>query len=151
FGHINPYKRVEAVLRAVKDLRASRPDVRYLLVGSISPSYDVRAAIGRAGLEDSVTVTGYVDRTAFEDYVAAADICLNLRHPTAGETSASALRLGRNAATARRAAVGADGRRTTDDERRTSSSVLNPQSSAFSRRCGAGRAGRHRGRSPAAR
>jgi glycosyltransferase involved in cell wall biosynthesis len=93
FGHINPYKRVEAALRAVKALRASRPDLRYLLVGSISPSYDVRAAIARAGLEDSVTVTGYVDRAAFEDYVAAADICLNLRHPTAGETSASLLRL----------------------------------------------------------
>ncbi|HEX5691550.1 MAG TPA: glycosyltransferase, partial [Roseiflexaceae bacterium] len=69
------------------------PDLRYLLVGSISPSYDVRAAIARAGLEDSVTVTGYVDRAAFEDYVAAADICVNLRHPTAGETSASLLRL----------------------------------------------------------
>jgi glycosyltransferase involved in cell wall biosynthesis len=93
FGHINPYKRVEAALRAVKSLRAGRPDVRYLLVGSISPSYDVRAAIGRAGLEDSVTVTGYVERRVFEDYVAAADICLNLRHPTAGETSASLLRL----------------------------------------------------------
>ncbi|MEO7913462.1 MAG: glycosyltransferase, partial [Roseiflexaceae bacterium] len=93
FGHINPYKRVEAALRAVKALRASRPDVRYLLVGSISPNYDLRAAIARAGLEDSVTVTGYVDRAAFEDYVAAADICLNLRHPTAGETSASLLRL----------------------------------------------------------
>jgi glycosyltransferase involved in cell wall biosynthesis len=93
FGHINPYKRVEAVLRAVKALRADRPDVRYLLVGSVSSSYDVRAAIARAGLEQSVTVTGYVDRAAFEDYVAAADICLNLRHPTAGETSASLLRL----------------------------------------------------------
>jgi hypothetical protein len=34
-----------------------------------------------------------VSRTAFEDYVAAADICLNMRHPTAGETSASLLRL----------------------------------------------------------
>ncbi len=93
FGHINPYKRVEAVLRAVKTLRAERPNMRYLLVGSISPSYDLRAAIARAGLEDSVTVTGYVDRQAFEDYVSAADICLNLRHPTAGETSASLLRL----------------------------------------------------------
>jgi glycosyltransferase involved in cell wall biosynthesis len=93
FGHINPYKRVEAVLRAVKTLRATRPDVRYLVVGSVSPSYDLRAAISRAGLGDAVTVTGYVERASFEDYVAAADICLNLRHPTAGETSASLLRL----------------------------------------------------------
>src|SRR5215211_2499479 len=93
FGHINPYKRVDAVLRALKQLRAEYPNAYYLLVGSVSPVYDVRGVIGRAGLGDIVTVTGYVDRSAFEDYVAAADICVNLRHPTAGETSASLLRL----------------------------------------------------------
>ncbi|HEU4323373.1 MAG TPA: glycosyltransferase [Roseiflexaceae bacterium] len=93
FGHINPYKRLDAVLRALLALREQHPHLRYLLVGSISPNYDVRAAIARAGLEDLVSVTGYVERAAFEDYLAAADICLNLRHPTAGETSASLLRL----------------------------------------------------------
>ncbi|HWQ13281.1 MAG TPA: glycosyltransferase family 4 protein [Roseiflexaceae bacterium] len=93
FGHINPYKRVESVLRALRELREAHPGARYILVGSVSPSYDVRAAVERAGLSDAVTVTGYVGRAAFEDYVAAADICVNLRHPTAGETSASLLRL----------------------------------------------------------
>jgi hypothetical protein len=93
FGHINPYKRLEPTLRAVRTLRAEYPGLRYVLVGSISPNYDVRAVIARSGVEDAVTVTGYVERAAFEDYVAAADICLNLRHPTAGETSASLLRL----------------------------------------------------------
>lgn len=93
FGHINPFKRVDVALRAFKTLRAEREQAHYLLVGSVSPIYNVRAAVARAGLQDAVTVTGYVDRRAFEDYVAAADICLNLRHPTAGETSASLLRL----------------------------------------------------------
>lgn len=93
FGHINPYKRLDAALRALRALRDIYPDVRYLLVGSVSPSYDLRAAVARAGLEQAVHITGYVERAAFEDYVAAADICLNLRHPTAGETSASLLRL----------------------------------------------------------
>ncbi len=93
FGHINPYKRLDAALRALRALRDQHPHLRYLLVGSISPNYDVRAAVARAGLEEVVTITGYVERAAFEDYLAAADICLNLRHPTAGETSASLLRL----------------------------------------------------------
>jgi glycosyltransferase involved in cell wall biosynthesis len=93
FGHINPYKRLGAVFRALHTLRESYPSLRYLLVGSASPNYDVRAAVERAGLADVVTITGYVDRAAFEEYVAAADICVNLRHPTAGETSASLLRL----------------------------------------------------------
>lgn len=93
FGHINPYKRIDAVLRALRALRREGRPVHYLLVGSVSPNYDPRSAIARAGLDDAVTITGYVDRAAFEDYVAATDICLNLRHPTAGETSASLLRL----------------------------------------------------------
>ncbi|MFN8476713.1 MAG: hypothetical protein U0074_02660 [Kouleothrix sp.] len=93
FGHINPYKRVEAVLRSVKALRDEFADVRYVLVGSVSPNYDLAAAIARSGLDGVATATGYVRRAAFEDYVAAADICVNLRHPTAGETSAGLLRL----------------------------------------------------------
>lgn len=93
FGHINPYKRTEAVLRALHTLRADIPEVRYILVGSVSSNYDLPAVLARSGLTQQVVATGYVDRATFEGYVAAADICLNLRHPTAGETSASLLRL----------------------------------------------------------
>lgn len=93
FGHINPYKRVDAVLRTLQTLRESQPNLRYILVGSVSANYDLPAVIARSGLDQIVSATGYVDRAAFEDYVAAADICVNLRHPTAGETSASLLRL----------------------------------------------------------
>lgn len=93
FGHINAWKRVEPTLRALAALRAEGHDARYLLVGSVSPNYDLAGLIARSGLSDAVTVTGYVPRVAFETYVAAADICVNLRYPTAGETSASLLRL----------------------------------------------------------
>jgi glycosyltransferase involved in cell wall biosynthesis len=93
FGHINAYKRLEPTLRALLELRRERPDTRYVLVGSVSPNYDVRGLVQRMGLDDTVQVTGFVPRSTFEHYVAAADICINLRHPTAGETSASLLRL----------------------------------------------------------
>jgi glycosyltransferase involved in cell wall biosynthesis len=93
FGHINAWKRVEPALRALRELRDEGRDARYILVGSVSPNYDLAGLIGRMGLAEAVTVTGYVPRGQFEDYVAAADICLNLRHPTGGETSASLLRL----------------------------------------------------------
>ncbi len=93
FGHINPYKRMESALRAFKRFRVDQPNARYILVGSVSPSYDLAALIHRLGLDDAVVITGYVPRADFERYVAAADLCLNLRSPTAGETSASLLRL----------------------------------------------------------
>lgn len=93
FGHINPYKRMEPALRAFKSFRRLHPDARYLLVGSVSASYDLHGLIRRLGLEAAVMVTGYVASEAFSSYVAASDLCLNLRYPTAGETSASVLRL----------------------------------------------------------
>lgn len=93
FGHINAYKRLEPALRALLDLRTHHANAHYLLVGSVSPNYDAAGLIQRMGLHEAVTLTGYVDHHLFERYAAAADICLNLRHPTAGETSASLLRL----------------------------------------------------------
>jgi glycosyltransferase involved in cell wall biosynthesis len=93
FGHINAYKRLEPALRAFAALRRDYPDARYLLVGSASPNYDVGGLVARMGLADAVRVAGFVSRAEWDDYLAATDICLNLRHPTAGETSASLLRL----------------------------------------------------------
>lgn len=93
FGHINAYKRLDSVFQALHELRDSYPSLRYILVGSVSSNYDVHSMIERAGLTDNVQVTGYVPHHTFEYYVAAADVCINLRYPTAGETSASLLRL----------------------------------------------------------
>ncbi len=93
FGHINPYKRIEQALHAFAQFRRSYPDARYMLVGSVSPSYDLKALLQRLQLGDSVQVTGYVDHADFNRYVAAADLCFNGRYPSAGETSASLLRL----------------------------------------------------------
>ncbi|PDW01002.1 glycosyltransferase family 4 protein [Candidatus Viridilinea mediisalina] len=93
FGHINAWKRIEPTLRALAALRAEGREVRYLLVGSVSPNYDLKGLIERSRLSEAVRITGYAPREQFEDYVAAADICVNLRYPTGGETSASLLRL----------------------------------------------------------
>jgi len=93
FGHINPYKRVEQALRAFARFRQGYPEARYILVGSVSPNYDVRGLVQRLGLSGAVQITGYVAAADFGQYVAAADLCFNGRYPSAGETSASLLRL----------------------------------------------------------
>ena len=93
FGHINPYKRMEPALRAFRRFLRREPEARYILVGSVSPSYDLPSLIRRLDLGASVQVTGYAPPAEFNAYVAASDVCLNLRYPTAGETSASLLRL----------------------------------------------------------
>jgi glycosyltransferase involved in cell wall biosynthesis len=93
FGHINPYKRMEPSLRAYRRLRQVHPEACFVLVGSVSPNLDLAGLLRRLGLQESVRVTGFAEVGAFLGYMAASDICLNLRYPSAGETSASLLRI----------------------------------------------------------
>jgi len=93
FGHVNPYKRTDQVLRALRTLRRAGINAHYVIVGSISPNVSLDTLVRRTGTGGAVHVTGYVSASEFNAYVALADVCINLRHPTAGETSASLLRL----------------------------------------------------------
>lgn len=93
FGFIARYKRVDSLLAAWATLCREHPEVRCLLVGSPDHSLDLPALLHRFGLLDRVAVTGYVDLELFYRYIAACDIAVNLRYPTAGETSGALLRL----------------------------------------------------------
>ncbi|HEV8630792.1 MAG TPA: hypothetical protein VGV61_10780, partial [Thermoanaerobaculia bacterium] len=54
---------------------------------------DLRGLVERLDLAGRVHLLGYVDFAGLEEAIAATDLCLNLRYPTAGETSASLLRI----------------------------------------------------------
>jgi glycosyltransferase involved in cell wall biosynthesis len=92
-GHLNPYKRLDSALWAYRAFSREFPNSRFVLAGSLSPNYNVRAMIEALGLTERVELPGYTSPEQSRDYLAAADVCLNLRYPTAGETSASLLRI----------------------------------------------------------
>jgi glycosyltransferase involved in cell wall biosynthesis len=92
-GRVNPFKRMPAVFRAVRRLADELPDVQLLIVGGDSPNYDVPRLARFAGIERYTRRLGYVPDRDLPDLFAAADVCVNLRYPTAGETSAAVLRL----------------------------------------------------------
>ena len=92
FGFLKPYKRIHSAIHALARLRRAFPDTHLLLVGEEHPQYPLRPLIQRLGLEDCVRLLGFVPLEDFLDYVAACDVCLNLRYPTAGESSGSLLR-----------------------------------------------------------
>ncbi len=93
FGHVNPYKRTDQILRTLRTLRRAGVNAHHIIVGSISPNVPHQRMIMRTNTQDAVHITGYVAADVFNAYVDVADVCINLRHPTAGETSASLLRL----------------------------------------------------------
>lgn len=93
FGGLTPEKRIPQVLRALRALVPYAPGARLLLGGDPAAHYDIVAGIAAHGLQDRVTLTGYLERDAdLTDHLAACDVSVNMRWPTARETSGPWLR-----------------------------------------------------------
>jgi glycosyltransferase involved in cell wall biosynthesis len=93
FGGITPEKRIPQVLAAMRAIVPHAPSAWLLLAGARAAYYEVAAAVRAHGLEDRVTLTGYLESDAdLTDHIAACDVSLNLRWPTARETSGPWLR-----------------------------------------------------------
>jgi glycosyltransferase involved in cell wall biosynthesis len=85
FGFLTSAKRAEVVLEAFHIARERNRKLRLLVVGEAAPNIEAIEGVG-------ITVTGYVDDAEFDDYYAAADRLVNLRYPSAGESSGTLVR-----------------------------------------------------------
>lgn len=92
YGMVTPEKRVAEILEGLRAVLPYAPNAHVMLVGQPVDHYDVEGDAHEVGVEEHVTVTGYVPDEELSDYLAAADVCLCLRWPTSRETSASWLR-----------------------------------------------------------
>ena len=90
FGHQRETKRLTVVLRAFRRALDAGADVKLLVSGAFTSETFERAL---APLLDHPRIlrTGYLPETAFWLHASAVDACLNLRYPTAGETSGIAI------------------------------------------------------------
>ena len=92
-GLMTPSKQIEFALRAFAQLRATTPNAYYLFVGEIMPDVHFEQLLAELKLQNHVFHAGYVENLQdFVDWIVTADVIINLRHPTVGETSATALR-----------------------------------------------------------
>jgi len=93
FGGLTPEKRIPQILDALRATVSSAPSARLMLAGAPADHFDIAAEIRTRGLEDRVALTGYLESDAdLTDHLAACDVSLNLRWPTARETSGPWLR-----------------------------------------------------------
>ena len=92
FGYMTRAKRLDVALRAFARLAARHPQAYFLVAGEVSKDYDVPALVPEA-LRPRVLLAGRPDLADFLGYMAAADLAVNLRWPSAGETSATLIRL----------------------------------------------------------
>jgi len=92
FGFITRPKQPAAVIEGFARLAAERPDAELFLVGADQTGGRLDRLIGRFGVERRVHLTGFVDLSRFYLFLKAVDCVVNLRYPSAGETSGTVAR-----------------------------------------------------------
>lgn len=95
-GNLTPTKRLDTIVRGFAEVRNQVPDAVLCLVGlATDPHYFSRlhSLVADLGLADRVLLPGYVEIEELYDILDISDVCLNLRYPTLGETSAILIRM----------------------------------------------------------
>ncbi len=87
FGGLTPDKRIEPILRSLAAARASLPNARLVLAGALASEVALDELIAALGLGDVTKHLGALDDEEFADSIAAVDVSLNMRWPTALEMS----------------------------------------------------------------
>ena len=92
-GYINSSKRIDVILRVMRKVKKLGYPVKLLLVGKMLSGPEVPRWIEDYELEQDVLVSGFVDTRTFREYLNVPDVFVALRHPSAGETSGSVIKM----------------------------------------------------------
>jgi glycosyltransferase involved in cell wall biosynthesis len=92
FGYLRESKRLVAVLEAFRELHRQLPATALLVAGEFV-STDLERAVEPLLHEPGVVRVPYLPEQQFWLAAAAVDACINLRYPTAGESSGIAVRM----------------------------------------------------------
>ncbi|MFQ5857336.1 MAG: glycosyltransferase family 4 protein [Anaerolineae bacterium] len=94
FGFLTEWKRIPVALSAFARLYDDHSEAMYCLVGDVRLYKGLDVLIDKIGLpRGAVRITGRTSLDDFLSYMAATDVAINLRYPTAGETSGTLIRL----------------------------------------------------------
>jgi glycosyltransferase involved in cell wall biosynthesis len=91
---LNPNKRIQELLSAAARLRTSKRGVFLVFAGELAAGVELHARATKLGLASGKDYVHFdrVDETRLWALINACDVCVNLRHPTMGETSGMAIR-----------------------------------------------------------
>ena len=87
FGFITRPKQPAAVVGGFARLVERHPDAQLVLTGADNTGGGLEQLLRTYGVADSVRLAGYVDLDRFYLYLKAVDVVINLRYPSAGESS----------------------------------------------------------------
>ncbi|WP_394884857.1 glycosyltransferase family 4 protein [Clostridium butyricum] len=93
FGFVTAPKRILQIIEALGKLKEDGYNFKYYIVGEVDKNLNLNEKIKDLHLEKDIIITGFVNLDEFKEYMKICDICLNLRYPTQGESSASLHRI----------------------------------------------------------
>jgi glycosyltransferase involved in cell wall biosynthesis/2-polyprenyl-3-methyl-5-hydroxy-6-metoxy-1,4-benzoquinol methylase len=106
FGHLQPNKQNEVMLRALAKIKSKYSHAFVAFVGKLNNAmnYDrfITNLVQKLDLAGNVRFTGFVNREDMQKYYLASDVVVNLRYPSFGQMSAT---LSRGIATGRPAII----------------------------------------------
>lgn len=94
FGMVGPSKLSHRLLNVwLTSILAKQSNCKLIFVGEQKEEYGARlvSSIQQSGLSHRIHITGWADVSTFKNYLAAADVGVQLRTLSRGETSAAAL------------------------------------------------------------
>ena len=91
-GYLRESKRLFSVLRAFVAVRRARPDAMLLVAGEFA-SRDLARALAPLLDQPGIVRVNHAPERTFWPLAASVDACVNLRYPSAGETSGITVRL----------------------------------------------------------
>jgi glycosyltransferase involved in cell wall biosynthesis len=94
FGILNPFKHSDRLVRSFARSRmAGERNAKLVFVGGASPQQraEVLELATRLGVGEKVHITGWTSAETYDHYLSAADIAVQLRTDSRGETSAAVL------------------------------------------------------------
>ncbi len=92
FGYVSRPKQPAAVVGGFARLARRRSDAQLLMVGADTSGGALDRVIERTGVRGRVRAVGYVGLTRFYLFLKAVDAVVNLRYPSAGESSGTVSR-----------------------------------------------------------
>lgn len=91
FGYVGPSKQPLRLIEAWQKRSNRGPDARLVFVGTVEDSDTGRKVRAAADRDPTIQVTGWMDDATYAAYLAAADVAVQLRQDSRGETSGAAL------------------------------------------------------------
>ncbi len=94
FGFVSPHKRLKIILKSFQKFLGTYPNSKFLIIGKFleqNYSDEVREMILDLKIDNKVEIIGYKEDLI--PYIQISDIIIQLRYPTAGETSGMTLEI----------------------------------------------------------